>query len=554
MSAQETLKNPVTTVADIAFAASQVLGGVTVTGAPTAVGQVVTSTSGGTAAWQAQAGVGGSLIDNLDGTATSGGPAFSSLYFNVKDTAYGATGNGSTDDTTAIQTAIAAAAVIGGTVYFPPGTYMVSASLIINADNVRLLGSGYATVIKAGTGFPDSTSMILVQAPGGTSFRQGLVIEQLKIDGNNKTGATGVELVSTYHAQLQHIWIQHCIGKGLYLNGTSTAFGAYTNITSVQITDGGAGKGVDTDRHEHCIFTGCVFAWHEQTGGIGVRSQSSNMVFQGCKFDACDISLDMEFCVANVVVACDFDRAITNHLFMNGAKQTRIVGNQFSNRYLSSGVDMISVGNSGNKSNIFVANVALPSSGFTTFIRELSGITLGNQYIGNDPSGLVNVFQTPTPAITAEVNLNTSTTETTLVTTTLAPGLFIPGTTFRCTIRGTLQTQATSGALTFRDYLGANVSTETYVMPTQTGASGPVGFMLVIDSTVRTVGASGTYVSHGYGRIDFATPVTLSTTTATTAIVDTTATSSVLKVTAQWATSSATNILKVETATIEQIV
>lgn len=304
---------------------------------------------------------------------------------------HGATGNGFTDDTAAVQAAITAASAGGAPVYLPPGTFIINSPLIINADNVRLLGSGYATVIKAGAGFPNSSPLIQVQGPGGSNFRQGFAAEHLRIDGNNKTGIIGMELVSTYHALLQHVWIQRCVGKGLYLNGTNTAFGAYTNAVAVQITDGGAGYGVDTDRHEHCIFTGCVFAWH--VGGTGMRSQSSNMVWQGCKFDVNTISLDLSFCVANVATGCDFDRAITNHLRMDGAQQTRIVGNQFSNRYQTSGVDMISVGNSGNLSNIFMANVALPSSGFTTFVRELSGCGPGNQYIGNDGGGLGHVLQ-----------------------------------------------------------------------------------------------------------------------------------------------------------------
>ena len=45
-------------------------------------------------------------------------------------TAYGATGNGSTDDTAAIQSAINASAS-GDTIYFPGGTYKISATLSI---------------------------------------------------------------------------------------------------------------------------------------------------------------------------------------------------------------------------------------------------------------------------------------------------------------------------------------------------------------------------------------------------------------------------------------
>jgi hypothetical protein len=64
---------------------------------------------------------------------------------------FGAAGNGSTDDTTAINNAITAAAALGaggGTVYFPPGTYSHSGT-IVGKSNVRLLGaSRYATIIK----------------------------------------------------------------------------------------------------------------------------------------------------------------------------------------------------------------------------------------------------------------------------------------------------------------------------------------------------------------------------------------------------------------------
>jgi hypothetical protein len=50
-----------------------------------------------------------------------------SPVFNVTAPSYGATGDGTTDDTTAIQAALTAADSSGGTVYFPQGTYVVQA-------------------------------------------------------------------------------------------------------------------------------------------------------------------------------------------------------------------------------------------------------------------------------------------------------------------------------------------------------------------------------------------------------------------------------------------
>jgi len=71
---------------------------------------------------------------NSDGTLNS-----VPKVFNVKD--YGAKGDGSTDDTTAIQNTINAAA--GGTVYFPAGTYIyTNLSLSSLSSTVRLLGEG----------------------------------------------------------------------------------------------------------------------------------------------------------------------------------------------------------------------------------------------------------------------------------------------------------------------------------------------------------------------------------------------------------------------------
>jgi hypothetical protein len=80
---------------------------------------------------------------------TSGG-APGRDYINVKD--YGAKGDGTTDDTTAIQAAIAAMWTSGNgrQLYFPKGTYIVSAKLDLSGkQGFRLVGDGpYATKLK----------------------------------------------------------------------------------------------------------------------------------------------------------------------------------------------------------------------------------------------------------------------------------------------------------------------------------------------------------------------------------------------------------------------
>lgn len=73
--------------------------------------------------------------------------------FNVTSPLYGAEGDGTTDDTTAIQAAMTAAALVNGTVFFPRGTYKTTAALTM-ASTVTLLGEGRGSIIApSGTGF-----------------------------------------------------------------------------------------------------------------------------------------------------------------------------------------------------------------------------------------------------------------------------------------------------------------------------------------------------------------------------------------------------------------
>ncbi|MBN9629395.1 MAG: twin-arginine translocation signal domain-containing protein [Actinobacteria bacterium] len=70
----------------------------------------------------------------------------STVVFNVQD--YGAAGNGTHDDTAAIQSAITAAqAAGGGTVYLPSGTYKTTSTLLISGASMTVAGEGASSVI-----------------------------------------------------------------------------------------------------------------------------------------------------------------------------------------------------------------------------------------------------------------------------------------------------------------------------------------------------------------------------------------------------------------------
>lgn len=79
-----------------------------------------------------------------------------SEIYSVKD--YGATGDGVTDDTTAIQSAITATPK-GCTVFFPPGIYKITSALTVTKPMV-ILGAGAGQILE-GYSTPDNGSYIL---------------------------------------------------------------------------------------------------------------------------------------------------------------------------------------------------------------------------------------------------------------------------------------------------------------------------------------------------------------------------------------------------------
>jgi hypothetical protein len=87
-------------------------------------------------------------------------------FINVK--AYGAQGNGVSDDTTAIVAANAAATALGGgNVYWPPGTYRVTAAINLPA-NVTWVGAGGLSTKLAIDSGAGAGAVILPAAPAGS--------------------------------------------------------------------------------------------------------------------------------------------------------------------------------------------------------------------------------------------------------------------------------------------------------------------------------------------------------------------------------------------------
>jgi hypothetical protein len=144
----------------------------------------------------------------------------------VKD--YGAAGDGTSDDTAAIQAALAdgrsnASSEYNGApkgLYFPPGTYLVRKTLDWNGCCVTLQGAGpYASIIRlapSSDGYgAATTAKAVISTPGGnSSFRQNIWDLGFSVGGGNP-GAVAIDYVSNNNGSIHDVSIVSEDGQGI---------------------------------------------------------------------------------------------------------------------------------------------------------------------------------------------------------------------------------------------------------------------------------------------------------------------------------------------------
>ena len=182
----------------------------------------------------------------------------------VKD--FGAKGDGTTDDTVAINAALASL-TSGGIVFMPAGTYKTTGSIVVGNNAVTLQGYGKQNTIIKPVGTFDA---IQVNGTSFNSWADARSVRDLTIDGSNGCTGNGLSIINCglrcYFADIYIINMKgspnSATGCGMYI---SSSFDH--NYDRIE-TRANASYG--------------IYVFEKQSVPDGVYEEVSNLIFHSC--------------------------------------------------------------------------------------------------------------------------------------------------------------------------------------------------------------------------------------------------------------------------------
>lgn len=214
----------------------------------------------------------GALVSELLSVAGGSG---SGAEIVATDPAYGVVGNGTTDDTAALQRAIDAVelAGAGSVLVIPPGTYVVQdpttgsgvgAPLTLSGDDITVIAWGATLLLGAnGVGTVGGGGSYIFKITGNRNRIYGLAIDLNSGVALATKDNSGFAITGTAVGEGNDNLLSFCrVTNGLKSDYT-LASGSFTLTSQGEecfvITDGGVGTGGNRNRIENCLAQDC--AW-----------------------------------------------------------------------------------------------------------------------------------------------------------------------------------------------------------------------------------------------------------------------------------------------------
>jgi|SRR5579859_381099 len=244
---------------------------------------------------------------------------------------YGAVGDGVTDDTAAINAALAALNTAGGgTLFFPTAKYLVSSTISVPPFvmmvgqtqitlNLGTLPTTVPRIIAAASWAPSSSTGIisfLSKTPGGWSVTaQSSGLRNFYIDGSQNSNANlnGIFYQGpVYDTHLEDVYIASAPHNGVHAisqaesgitatfpyhqrwNRVTTNLATNTGFNMINFTDttltnclafASVANNYALQNNSNCVFNACRAEWSSAGRGFDLTGSAGSVVFNGCTTD-----------------------------------------------------------------------------------------------------------------------------------------------------------------------------------------------------------------------------------------------------------------------------